>query len=241
MYSYILFDLDGTLTDPKPGITQSVQYALRAFDIEEDNLDKLEPFIGPPLLDSFMEFYGFTREQGLAAIAKYRERFSVKGLFENEVYEGIPELLKKLKEAGSKLAVASSKPTEFVLKIMDHFDMAQYFDCILGSEMDGTVRGTKEEVVEEVLRRLVPGWDEAHPEHWIDLSAKERAERATQGIKSPEIAIVGDRKFDIQGARAFGLTAIAVSYGYAQGNELAEEGADAIADTVQELGEILLK
>lgn len=241
MYTYILFDLDGTLTDPKLGITQSVQYALKAFGIEEDNLDKLEPFIGPPLLDSFMEFYGFTKELATAAIAKYRERFSVTGLYENELYDGIPELLKRLKESGSKLAVASSKPTEFVIKIMEHFDIAQYFDCILGSEMDGTVRGTKEEVVEEVLRRLVPGWSEAHPEQWINLSAEERILRKTQGVKTPEIAMVGDRKFDIQGAHAFGLVGVAVSYGYAQGNELVEEGADAIADTVEELGSILLK
>lgn len=241
MYSYILFDLDGTLTDPKLGITKSVQHALRAFGIEEDNLDKLEPFIGPPLLGSFMEFYGFSKEQGLAAIAKYREYFSVKGLYENEMYCGIPELLKKLKDEGCKLAVASSKPTEFVLKIMDHFDIAQYFDCILGSEMDGSVRGTKEEVVEEVLRRLVPNWDETHPEHWVDLSVEERKTQVQRAVQTPEIAMVGDRKFDVQGAHAFGLVAVAVSYGYAQGNELVEEGADAIAATVEELGEILLK
>ena len=116
MYNYVLFDLDGTLTDPKIGITTCVQYALKAFGIDEPDLDKLEPFIGPPLKESFMEFYGFDEEKALKAVDKYRERFVVTGIFENEIYPGIADLLKRLKDAGCKLSIASSKPTELVGK-----------------------------------------------------------------------------------------------------------------------------
>ena len=155
MFQYILFDLDGTLTDPKVGITKSVQYALQALGIEEPDLDKLEPFIGPPLKDSFMEFYGFNHEQTEIAVEKYRERFVVTGIFENEIYAGIAQMLANLHCAGKKLAIASSKPTVLVERILEHFAIQAYFDVVVGSEMDGT-RSRKEEVVEEALRRLVP-------------------------------------------------------------------------------------
>ena len=112
MKEYLLFDLDGTLTDPKVGITTCVQYALKEFGIEEPDLDKLEPFIGPPLKDSFIKYYNFSDEDAEKAIAKYRERFSEIGLFENEVYAGIPQMLRQLQSKGMFLAVASSKPTE---------------------------------------------------------------------------------------------------------------------------------
>ncbi|MDE6218991.1 MAG: HAD hydrolase-like protein, partial [Lachnospiraceae bacterium] len=123
MYNYILFDLDGTLTDPKLGITSSVQYALRAIGIEEPSLDKLEPFIGPPLADSFREFYGLDEEQIPTAIARYRERFANQGIYENEIYPGIAAMLAKLKADGKKLSIASSKPTEFVERILDYFEI----------------------------------------------------------------------------------------------------------------------
>ena len=150
MFDYCLFDLDGTLTDPREGITKSVQYALQAFGIEEPDLKKLEPFIGPPLKDSFMEFYGFTGEEAERAIAVYRERFAPVGIFENQVYPGIPQMLERLYRRGTRLAVASSKPIGFVKQILAHFDIEKYFDVVVGSELDGT-RGTKEEVVEEAL------------------------------------------------------------------------------------------
>ena len=137
MYQYILFDLDGTLTDPKVGITSCVQYSLHKMGIEEPDLDKLEPFIGPPLLDSYREYYGLNEEEARQAIEFYRERFSVKGLFENKVYPGIPELLQKLQENGRKLAIASSKPTVYVKQILTHFDIEKYFAVIVGSELDG--------------------------------------------------------------------------------------------------------
>lgn len=112
MFDYILFDLDGTLTDPKLGITRSVQYALRALGIEEPSLDKLEPFIGPPLADSFREFYGLEEKQVVTAVAKYRERFSDQGIYENEIYPGTVRMLASLRAGGKKLAIASSKPTD---------------------------------------------------------------------------------------------------------------------------------
>lgn len=213
MFEYILFDLDGTLTDPKEGITKCVQYALASVGIEEPNLDKLEPFIGPPLHESFMEFYGFDRETAMRLVDKYRERFTDIGIFENNIYPGIADMLKALKEAGCRISIASSKPTELVERILVHFDIFKYFDYVVGSNMDGT-RTKKEEVVEEALRRLQPD--------------------------KKKTAMVGDRKFDIEGARAFGLTGIGVSFGYAQGNELTEAGADYIVDTVEELQELLL-
>lgn len=221
MFDYILFDLDGTLTDPKIGITSSVQYALRALGIDEPNLDKLEPFIGPPLADSFKEFYGFTPEQTRLAIEKYHERFDKQGIYENELYEGIDKMLALLKENGKMLAIASSKPTPLVIRVLEYFHLKEYFDDIVGSELDGR-RGKKEEVVEEALRLMVPD----------ALSAQERKER---------VAMVGDRKFDVEGAKAFGLTSVGVSFGYAPEGELEAAGADYVVDTVSELEGLLMR
>jgi len=217
MFQYILFDLDGTLTDPKVGITTCVRYALADAGIDEPDLDKLEPFIGPPLTDSFRDFYGMNEAQIQRAIDKYHERFDKVGIFENEIIEGIPELLKQLKEQGRKVSIASSKPTPLVVRILEHFAIAQYFDSVVGSEYDGT-RGTKEEVVEEAIRRLVPS-----------------------GYHKEDVAMVGDRKFDIYGAQAHGLTGIGVRFGYAGEHELEEAGADYIVDDVAQLGHLLLE
>ena len=142
MFQYCLFDLDGTLTDPREGITKSVQHALRYFGIEEPDLKKLEPFIGPPLKDSVMEYYGLSEEQAKKAIEVYRERFAPIGVLENQIFPGIPQLLKKLQKSGTHLAVASSKPAVFVHQILRHFDIEKYFEVIVGSELDGT-RGSK--------------------------------------------------------------------------------------------------
>lgn len=221
MFQYILFDLDGTLTDPKLGITSSVQYALRALGIEEPSLDKLEPFIGPPLADSFREFYGLNEEETVTAIAKYRERFNDQGIYENEIYPGTAQMLAALKESGKKLAIASSKPTVFVERILDYFDIRTYFDYIIGSNMDGT-RGKKEEVVEEALRQMVPSGM---------LPAEKKA----------SVAMVGDRRFDIEGAKEHGITSVGVSFGYAPEGELEQAGADYIVDTVEALAELLMQ
>lgn len=219
MFNYILFDLDGTLTDPKLGITSSVQYALRALGIEEPSLDKLEPFIGPPLADSFREFYGLDEGQVKTAIVKYRERFNDRGIYENEIYPGIAEMLAALKASGKKLSIASSKPTRFVERILDYFDIRTYFDVIIGSNMDGT-RSKKEEVVEEALRQMLPS-------------------EMTPAEKKAAVAMVGDRRFDIEGAREHGITSVGVSFGYAPEGELEQAGADHIVDTVNALLEVL--
>ena len=229
MYEYILFDLDGTLTDPKPGITTCVQYALHKMGIEEPDLDKLEPFIGPPLLDSFHEFYGFDEEQGQQAIAYYRERFRVTGLFENEVYPGIEQLLEELKASGRKLAVASSKPGVFVERILEHFGLCAYFDVVVGSELDGT-RAKKEEVVEEALHRLLP--------EELFQGIMKRKNRGP-GHKYDTVVMVGDRRFDVEGAKEFHIASVGVNYGYASPGELSSAGADVIVETVEELREAL--
>lgn len=221
MFQYCLFDLDGTLTDPREGITKCVQYALRHFGIEEPDLAKLEYLIGPPIKDSFVQYYGFSREQSREAVRIYRERFAAAGVFENKVFPGIPELLSHLKDREMKLAVASSKPTVFIHQILQHFDIEKYFDVIVGSELDGT-RDAKEEVVEEALRQL----------GMLDMETSQRHRLC---------AMVGDRKFDIQGAKAHGLTGVGVRFGFAQPGELEEEGAEYIAKTVEELQEFLCK
>ena len=209
----ILFDLDGTITDPKIGITKSFQYALQHFGIQVDNLDALEPVIGPPLKKSFSEFYHLSEDQIERAIEKYRERFSTVGLYENEIYDGMENSLKELSEAGYILEIASSKPTVFVEKICKHFKIKQYFTHIVGSFLDGR-RGEKEEVVEEAIRL-----SKATPDH---------------------IIMVGDRIYDVIGAHKKGIAVIGVSYGYGGRQELEEAGADVIVDTVAQLREELL-
>ncbi|WP_455618391.1 HAD hydrolase-like protein [Eisenbergiella sp.] len=227
-YTHILFDLDGTLSDPKAGITGSVQYALKALGIEEPDADKLEPFIGPPLKDSFREFYGLDEEQADFAVQKYRERFKDQGIFENTLYPGMKELLKRLKEAGCVLAVASSKPEVFVNRILHYFDICDCFKVVVGSELDGT-RSQKEEVVAEALKRLFA--DENIPYESIPY----------ENIPYESIAMVGDRKFDISGALEFGLHPIGVAYGYAGEGELEAAGAEYIAQSVEDLDLFLLQ
>lgn len=222
MNDYILFDLDGTLTDPKEGITKSVQYALEDLGIHVENPDELTPFIGPPLKDSFMEFYGLDEETALRAITKYRERFQDTGIFENRLYDGITELLRKLKGNHKKLAVASSKPTVFVERILEHFDIRRYFDVVVGSELDGT-RTEKQEVVAEALRQLYG----------------EASEADTQ--KKYNTVMVGDRKFDVSGAKAEGVISVAVAYGYGPMDELKIAKPDYIVRTVAELEGLLLR
>ena len=230
MFGYVLFDLDGTLTDPKEGICKSVQYALHRLGIEEPDLDKLEPFIGPPLKDSFMSFYGFDEEQALKAVSFYRERFSDVGLYENKLYPGIDNLLKSLKDKGIKTAIASSKPTVFVEKILKYFKIDKYFDVVIGSELDGS-RSDKSEVVKEALLSLYYGNN--HADKGINDFGTDIEE-----FKSKTV-MVGDRKFDIKGAKDMGVFAAGVSYGYGSKDELRKSGADNISGTVEKLAEFL--
>lgn len=220
MFRYCLFDLDGTLTDSREGITKSVQYGLKCIGIDEPDLKKLEVFIGPPLLDSYMEMYGLDKETAQRAIVFYRERFAPIGIFENAIFPEVPKMLEQLRNKGICLAVASSKPQTFVQKILKHFEIEQYFEVIVGSELDGR-RTAKEEVVEEALRLLGV----------LDMPFAQRYENC---------AMIGDRKFDIQGAKAFGLTGVGVRFGFAPKGELEAEGADYIAATIEELTGFLL-
>ena len=152
MYRYILFDLDGTLTDPKEGITKCVQYALQYFGIEADTEDLVD-FIGPPLLESFQKYYQLDDAQGHMALKKYRERFKDIGIFENGVYPGIHTLLSDLKRQGRSIALATSKPEVYARRILDKYELMPYFDVVVGSEMDGR-RTDKGEVITEALRQL---------------------------------------------------------------------------------------
>lgn len=210
---YILFDLDGTLTDPVVGITKSVQYALGAFGIEVADPLSLRHFIGPPLLEAFEEHYKFSREQAEKAVLKYRERFSTVGIFENEVYEGIPGLLSDLHAQGKKLLLATSKPEIYAKQILEHFGLASYFTFIGGSELNGD-RTHKDDVIRYVLR-------------------------AAKVVSTNDAVMVGDRKYDVLGAHKEGLVCIGVLYGHGGQEELWEAGADAIAGDVAELGRLL--
>ena len=252
----ILFDLDGTLTDPREGITGCVQYALSKFGIEEPDRGRLEPFIGPPLTDSFREFYGFGEEKAKQAVDFYRERFSTEGVFENKIYPGIREMLADLHGAGRRLAVASSKPTLFVEKILEHFGIRPYFDVVVGSELDGT-RVRKEEVVEEALRQLLCGsGNRTEPDRQPEARHTEAdagkdvrcagcrpntIEELSELARRQGTVMVGDRKFDVEGGQAYGLACIGVSYGYAAPGELEEAGADVIVESVEALRRELLR
>lgn len=213
-YKAVLFDLDGTLTDSRPGIVRSVQHALEKSGIYEFDLDKLVPFIGPPLTVSFREVYGMSQAEAEQAVVYYREYFSVKGMYENSVYPGIAELLAALKAQGVYLAVATSKPTFFSTQIIAHFGLDQYFNKIVGSHMDGSHSG-KAEIIGEILADI----PQIAPAH---------------------IAMIGDRKFDIEGAQAHNIVAIAAGYGYGAAAEIEAAQPTYVASSVEALRVLLM-
>lgn len=209
----ILFDLDGTLTDPMEGITKAVQHALKKQGIIEENLWNLTKFIGPPLKESFMKFYGMSEEEAKKAVEDYREYFSPIGIFENVVYDGMEEMLAKLKEEGMTLCVATSKPEEFAKRILEHFQLEKYFSFVGGARMDG--RTNKAEVIAYVLSEM-------------------KAEKK-------RTVMVGDREHDILGAKKNGIESIGVLYGYGDKEELQNAGANLIARDVAELKDFLCR
>lgn len=209
-----LFDLDGTLTEPGEGITNSVMYALNKFGIHETDRKALYRFIGPPLLDSFQAFYHMPPDLAEQAVAAYREYFSVTGLFENRVYDGIPQLLQALRAAGKTLVLATSKPEVFTLRILDKFDLTQYFDYVGAASLDSS-RSQKADVIRHALHLC------GDPE----LSS---------------VVMIGDRHHDICGAKENGLQSIGVLYGYGDRAELEQAGADVIVESVKQLGELLI-
>lgn len=198
MYKAILFDLDGTLTESGPGIMRSVQFALEQIGHPEENLEALRCFVGPPLKEQFMEYAGVDAETAEQAVMYYRQRYVPVGMFENTLYSGVTEMLENLHKKGYELAVASSKPEEFVKTILDHFHIAEYFSVVVGATIDER-RTEKVDVVKEALLRLGL---EKHPERAV---------------------MVGDKSHDVLGARAAGVECVAVTYGYGTKEEL--EGA----------------
>lgn len=258
MYQYVLFDLDGTLTDPKEGICKSVQYALHEMKIDEPDLDKLECFIGPPLRNSFRDFYHLSDEKCELGIKKYRERYASIGIFENKLYPGMKELLKTLHDKGVHLAVASSKPKLFVERILKHFEIEQYFEVVAGSDMSEK-KVEKIDIMREAISLLFHIPEEKIPQITSSVTdgtpnlKHEESENETQAgdykearnkvkriIPVDQILMIGDRKFDIEGAKHFFLDSIGVSYGYAAEGELKEAGATYIADNLDDVYEIIL-
>lgn len=207
MYDTFFFDLDGTITDSSLGITNSAMYALKKYGIEEKNREKLYKFIGPPLTVSFREFYGFSEERCLEAVGYYREYYKDKGIFENRVYDGFEDVVKRLKENGKRLVVATSKPEPFARRIIEHFGLVQYFDYVAGMELDGG-RGTKAEVIEYAI-------------HMCEVEDKSK------------VLMVGDREHDVIGAGEAGIDCLGVLYGFGTREELEMAGADYIAETVE--------
>ncbi|MDC7221799.1 MAG: HAD family hydrolase [Spirochaetales bacterium] len=208
----VLFDLDGTLTDPGPGITKSVQYSLRKCDIDVVDLAELEKFIGPPLAQSYVNFYAFSKEESLRAVDYYREYFSEKGLYENELYPGIPELLEELSHKGISLGLATSKPTVFAERILAYFELDRFFHKVIGSNMDNT-RTDKKEIIDVALQEL--------------------------GKSPSEAIMIGDRMHDILGARAHSVKSVGVLYGYSPEGELEEIGPDFLVEDVDSLRDVL--
>lgn len=212
-YNYLLFDLDGTITDSESGITRCVEYALNHFGIQVNDLRELSRFIGPPLLDSFKDFYHFTDEQAAIATAKYRERYTDKGIYENELYPGIKELLAEAVRQGKTVILATSKPEIFARRILDYFELSSYFSFVAGSGLDGSLH-TKTDVINYILQ-------------------------SNNITALSEVVMIGDRKHDIIGAKNVGIDSIGVLYGFGDYDELAQAGATYIVKDMEELRNLL--
>jgi len=212
-YNYLFFDLDGTLTDPALGLTNSIIYALEKFGINVAKRSDLYCFIGPPLIDSFINYYGFSEQDAKIAVSYFREYFSDKGLFENHVYPGIKESLSALSQSDKKLVVATSKPEHFAKTILDHFDLAKYFLFIAGSTLDET-RTKKAEVIKYAISELE-----------IEEVRK--------------VLMIGDREHDILGAKECGMDSAGVLYGYGSLDELNKAGANYIFKDPSELTKLI--
>ncbi len=215
MYDVILFDLDGTLTDSGPGITNSAAYALKKYGIEVADRTELYKFIGPPLKESFEKYYGFSAEEAGKAVEYYREYYTDKGMFENSVYEGIEALLRDIRKSGKMAVVATSKPELFAKRILEYFDLAKYFNDIVGATMDET-RTKKDEVISCIL-------------HGRDIPDQAR------------VLMVGDREYDILGAKKTGIDSLGVLFGFGSYEELKKAGATYIAETVKDIYPVIFE
>jgi len=213
MIKAVLFDVDGTLIDSSEGITKSVRHALGRYGIEENDLESLKKFIGPPLWESFVEYYNFSKDDAREAVNKFRERYNVKGLFECSLYPGVRECLEELKAKGYFLAVASSKPEVTCRRILEHHKVLDLFDDVSGASMDGKVE-TKEDVLRQLFARI-------------------------PDIRPEEMVLVGDTIYDIAGAKKYGLGAVAVSFGFGNVDEMLAAGADALIDDMNKLPAVI--
>lgn len=212
-YKYILFDFDGTVADTSPGVIKAAVYALDTFGIKVDNPEvSLRRFIGPPLGYSFSTFYGLKDNDSLKAIAAFREYYASKGVYDCTIYDGMEELLRKLKAYGKKVILATSKPTVFAVQILERFHLKQYFDFVSGAGMD-ELKNEKPEVIDYAIKQ-----------YDIDIS---------EGV------MVGDRFYDIQGAASFGMDSIGVLYGFGEEEEF--KGAIAVVKNVKELESLLIQ
>ncbi|EJP97079.1 HAD family hydrolase [Bacillus cereus] len=209
MYTTFLFDLDGTLTDPKEGIINAVLYVLEKMGIEEVNISELDSFIGPPIQQSFADRYNMNEIEVERAVFYFREYLKQSGLLENKVYDGIGALLQELKDAGNRLFVATSKPTVFAKQVIEHFQLTSFFEEIVGSNLDGT-RIKKEEIIAHILQ-------------------------TNEELQKEEMVMIGDRKHDVIGANSNGIASIGVLYGYGNENELSDARAIHIVKDVEEL------
>jgi phosphoglycolate phosphatase len=212
-YGSILFDLDGTLTDPYPGIKNSIVYSLEKFGVFEEDDSKLKLFVGPPLEKSFMEFYCFDKKTAQKAVEYYREYFSEKGMYENTLYGGIENILLELNNRNAECVVATSKPFVFARKILEYFRVDAYFKYIMGSGLDGTFT-EKDDIISHIIKSL--------------------------GINKRQAVMIGDRKYDIAGANKNGIDSIAVLYGYGSREELEKEAPKYLCGSVAELSKILV-
>ena len=217
MKEILFFDLDGTLTDSMLGITRAVQYALKHYGIMVEDLKELQPFVGPPLHESFQEYFHFSEKDSHEAVFVFREYYNAKGWMENRPYDGIEEMLKMLRDAGKTLIVATSKPESMAKQVLTHFHLADYFQFIGGASSD-SLRVNKDDVIRYVMESC-------------KLTEADR----------PSIVMVGDRRHDILGAHKAGLEAVGVLYGYGSREGLSLAGAGWIAGTVKELGVLLTK
>ena len=212
-FEHILFDLDGTLTDPAPGITNAIIYARKKWGLDPGSNEDYYKFIGPPMPQSFVEYWGFSLEDAKRFLAYYREYYTVTGLFENAPYPGIEDLLRRLNAAGRKLYVATSKPTDMSVRILERFGLAPYFDAIVGSDPH------KPDSTKAVVIRT------AHARCSLDMA---------------RTVMVGDRSYDMEGAKECAIPCVGVLYGFGTRQELTDAGADRIAETVEDLAGILL-
>ncbi len=214
-YEFILFDLDGTLTDPFEGITNSVVYSLAYYGIKVENKEELKCFIGPPLYASYEKYYGFSKEKAIEAVEKYREYYKDKGIFENRLYDGTVELLIKLKEKGRKIILATSKPEFFALQILEHFNIRKYFDVVVGATMDGSLIN-KGDIIRVALEK-------------IGSPVKEKS------------IMIGDKSHDIIGAKQNDIDSIGVLYGFGSREELCGASSNYIVEDFEEIEKILIE